>query len=158
MVARAHRRYGLVAPNTDVTAAWTLLAEGAYSLDLWGMDSGGVSHIPGTNYNNYAWQQEGARPCTAQHCDANYSHPVQPTPMMCTIWKAWGSFIAAGPRMAGAGEPWNYDLVNVGTDHATWAYLALWDGSAPPCSRAGAVCVTALPDRSATAPVALHRQ
>ena len=115
MVARAHRRYGLAAPDADVTAAWTQLAEGAYTLDLWGMDSGGVTHIPGTNYNNFAWEQAGTKPRVTQHCTANYSRPVQPAPMMCTIWKAWGSLIAAGPRMDGAGEPWNYDLVNVGT-------------------------------------------
>jgi hypothetical protein len=50
LVARAHRRYNLdqeAADDPDVAAAWTLLAGSAYTLDLWGMDSGGVTHIPG---------------------------------------------------------------------------------------------------------------
>ena len=34
VVLRAHRRYGLSAPNADVTLAWTLLANSTYTMDL----------------------------------------------------------------------------------------------------------------------------
>lgn len=55
LIERAHRRYGLATTDPKVAEAWGALAESAYKLDLWGMDSGGTTHIPGTNYNNYAW-------------------------------------------------------------------------------------------------------
>jgi len=35
---------------------------------------------------------------------------------MCTVWRAWGSLIKAGPKMGAAGEPWTYDLVNTGRE------------------------------------------
>lgn len=58
LIERAHRRYGLATTDPKVAEAWGALAESAYKLDLWGMDSGGTTHIPGTNYNNYAWVRE----------------------------------------------------------------------------------------------------
>jgi hypothetical protein len=59
-------RYQLTAPNNDVTAAWTALAGSAYTLDLWGQDTGGVGHMPGTNYNNFAWENvDIPTPCSS---------------------------------------------------------------------------------------------
>jgi alpha-N-acetylglucosaminidase len=117
LVERAHRRYalpgGVVDP--DVTTAWSLLAASAYTLDLWGMDSGGVTHLPGDNYNDWAWEPVG-KPCTRQHCSADYTLPYQPTAIMCSVWTAWGAFLRAGPRMDASLEPWTYDLVNIGRE------------------------------------------
>eukprot|EP01047_Picozoa_sp_COSAG01_P003264 COSAG01_NODE_95_length_26957_cov_48.328617_11_plen_115_part_00 len=80
------------------------------------MDSGGVTHIPGTNYNNFAWENSGAVPCTRQHCPADYTRPIQPTANMCAIYNAWTHFLSAAPRMVASLEPWNYDLVNTGRE------------------------------------------
>ena len=49
MVKRAHRRYNLGGTDKDVAAAWSSLTDSVYTLDLWGMDSGGVTHIPGAD-------------------------------------------------------------------------------------------------------------
>jgi len=54
LIERAHRRYALSSTDADVAEAWSQLADSAYTLDLWGMDSGGTTHIPGTNYDNFA--------------------------------------------------------------------------------------------------------
>ena len=119
LISRAHRRYNLdpeAGADPDIAAGWGLLAKSAYTLDLWGMDSGGVTHIPGTNYNNFAWENVGAMPCTRQHCPADYTQPIQPTPNMCAIYDAWTHFLAAAPRMNSSLEPWNYDLVNTGRE------------------------------------------
>ena len=87
-----------------------------YTLDQWGQDTGGVGHLPGTNYNNYAWQQKG-KPCSSQHCgNVDYTQPFEPTALMCTIWDAWGHFIAAASRMDSELEPWTYDLINCGRE------------------------------------------
>ena len=116
LIERAHRRYGLTETNAEVSIAWALLTESAYQLDLWGMDSGGTTHIPGTNYNNFAWENVGATPCTSQHCPADYTKPIQPTANMCKIYRGWEALIAAGPQMDAKLEPWNYDLVNTGRE------------------------------------------
>jgi hypothetical protein len=100
---------------------------------LRGMDSGGTTHIPGTNYNNFAWENADAQPCVRQHCPADYSEPIRPTENMCKIFEAWEAMIAAAPRItpdhvaADVGgdvtadvtdglEPWRYDLVNTGRE------------------------------------------
>jgi hypothetical protein len=97
------------------------------------MDSGGTTHIPGTNYNNFAWENADAQPCVRQHCPADYSEPIRPTENMCKIFEAWEAMIAAAPRItpdhvaADVGgdvtadvtdglEPWRYDLVNTGRE------------------------------------------
>ena len=97
------------------------------------MDSGGTTHIPGTNYNNFAWENADAQPCVRQHCPADYSEPIRPTGNMCKIFEAWEAMIAAAPRItpdhvaADVGgdvtadvtdglEPWRYDLVNTGRE------------------------------------------
>lgn len=143
LVERAHRRYGLATDaahaDPDVTKAWGLLAESAYKLDLWGMDSGGTTHIPGTNYNNYAWENIAAEPCVRQHCAADYTKPIRPTLNMCMIFSAWEAMLAASARIvahgnvvsnvnatygtesfakstAGSTEPFVYDLVNTGRE------------------------------------------
>jgi hypothetical protein len=126
LIERAHRRYGL-ATDADhsepkVSEAWGLLAESAYKLDLWGMDSGGTTHIPGTNYNNFAWENTAAQPCVRQHCPADYTQPIRPTANMCMIFSAWEALIDAGAAnvMESSSvlspEPFVYDLVNTGRE------------------------------------------
>jgi hypothetical protein len=133
LIDRAHRRYGLATgsdhADPKVSEAWYLLAESAYKLDLWGMDSGGTTHIPGTNYNNFAWENTASEPCVRQHCPADYTQPIRPTRNMCMIFSAWEALIDAGTRIIGTGhatnamestsvlnEPFVYDLVNTGRE------------------------------------------
>ena len=47
LVARAHRRYGLTAEDSDVTKAWTLLQGSMYSQDVSVADFTGVKNLPG---------------------------------------------------------------------------------------------------------------
>ena len=120
LIQRAHRRYQIgstAAPEPHVAAAWALLARSSYTLDLWGMRSGGVVHLPGDNYNDWAWEAggSGSAPCTKQHCHADYTRAYRPTAIMCDVWAAWGEFIAWEDQPADH-EPWRYDLVNVGRE------------------------------------------
>ena len=93
------------------------------------MDSGGTTHIPGTNYNNFAWENTASEPCVRQHCPADYTQPIRPTRNMCMIFSAWEALIDAGTRIIGTGhatnamestsvlnEPFVYDLVNTGRE------------------------------------------
>ena len=80
-----------------------------------------VTHLPGSNYNNYAWQHDSAM-------------PPAPSDAMCDVFGAWRALLAAAERavaVAGAldgdgdalGEPFRYDLVNTGRE--VLAQLAL---------------------------------
>ena len=126
LIERAHRRYGL-ASSTDgstddanVTKAWGLIAKSAYTFDLWGMDSGGVTHLPAAG-DSYAWENADTAkthgPCVKQSCNANFSKPIVATRFMCMIWSAFSALVDAAPRvMARAGEPYIYDLINTGRE------------------------------------------
>ena len=103
VLARAHRRYGLAAPNDDIAAAWRLLTTSAYAQDLSVQSSTGIAHLPGTQ----AWSFGPDR--------------RTPTPTMCAIHAAWAPLRHAAPavRAANGGElpeTFRYDLVNLGRE------------------------------------------
>ena len=130
LIERAHRRYALAAHDVDVADAWARLELSSYVLDQWGQDTGGVGHLPGTNYNNYAWQRDSAMPPT-------------PTGAMCDVFGAWSSLLRAAERggeLDVTAEPFKYDLVNTGREVLSQLALplslafneSLGSGGAPP--------------------------
>ena len=101
-VERGHRRYGLSSENIDVAAAWRLLAESAYSIDLGVQDRSGLTHLPGSS--DGCWFEDDR---------------FTPKPALCKIYHAWGYLIhAAELSMSSAfqTEPFTYDLVNTGRE------------------------------------------
>jgi alpha-N-acetylglucosaminidase len=98
-VMRAHRQYGLVSPNADVTAAWILLSNSAYTEDISVQDQTGVPHLPGSDTTHFIDRRT-------------------PTPKLCMEYKAWGKLISVA--LSGAVpvtlEPFRYDLVNLGRE------------------------------------------
>ncbi len=100
-VMRAHRRYGFTAfdaPDPDVTAAWTLLANATYTLDISVQDSTGVARIPGT------------------HSQFDPSGAV-PNDILCQTFQAWSHMLNVANKIPDATiEPFRYDLVNLGRE------------------------------------------
>ena len=83
VVVRSHRRYGLDAPNADVTAAWSLLVDSAYAQDLSVQDGTAVGKLQGTS----------------QFAKDN----ATPSAVLCKIYAAWGHLLAsAGATTAAA--------------------------------------------------------
>ena len=98
-VERAHRRYGLTAPNADVTTAWTLLVNSSYSQDLSVQDGTGVPHLPGSDSGIF-FEDDLATP----------------KPVLCETFAAWRALIAAAAAVDTTREPFRYDLVNTGRE------------------------------------------
>ena len=99
VVLRSHRRYGLAAPNPDVTSAWALLVNSSYSQDLSVQDDTGVPHLPGGDAATF-WQAD------------RYT----PRPGLCQTYTAWKALRAAAAAVDTSLEPFRYDLVNLGRE------------------------------------------
>lgn len=101
-IDRARRRYGLgalpgVAPGVD--AAWAALVGSTYAQDLSVQDGTGVAHLPGSD--------------TSQFLPDRYT----PTPRLCATFRAWEALLGAAAAVGdAAGEPFRYDLVNLGRE------------------------------------------
>lgn len=99
IIKRAHRRYGFVAEDPDVTRAWSLLAATVYSQDLGYRDSTAVGHLGSTD----VWSWDSDRQA--------------PTESLCKVHSAWGSLIDAGAEVTKPmTEPFRYDLVDTGRE------------------------------------------
>lgn len=94
---RSQRRYNLAAPLPEVTEAWSLLVQSAYSQDLSVQDGTGVPHFGSAE--SWAFSPD-------RHT---------PTATMCQIYNAWSKLIEASGSIAAA-EPFRYDLVNTGRE------------------------------------------
>lgn len=97
MVLRAHRRYALVSPSADVTAAWTALVNATYAQDLSVQDGTGIPHLPGGS---------------SQFAPDRFT----PSPVLCTTFRAWEALTRAAPSVDVSIEPFRYDLVNLGRE------------------------------------------
>ena len=86
--------------NANITAAWTALAAGPYTLDGSLSDGTGVALLPASDTSH--WSADRATPA----------------PALCATWTAWGALVAAAPALGAAAgsEPFVYDLVNTGRE------------------------------------------
>ena len=114
LVRRAHRRYGLPAPNWEVGSAWTNIRHSGYANDGAVHDPTAVGTLsPG---NSEPWTGFGRD---------NRS----PTAGMCMEWQAWRALLAAAPAVASANvatpasqkvgqypKTFTYDLVDIGRE------------------------------------------
>lgn len=103
LVARAHRRYGLTQTDANVVAAWAALSASSYTIDLAVSDQTGVGLL---------------EPYADPHFWVNRTHP---TTLLCAVYDAWGSLLAAGQASTSSGldvrgEPFVYDLTDTGRE------------------------------------------
>ena len=118
LVDRAHRRYGLSAPNPAVGSAWADIGSSGYAHD--GAGRGGV-HDP-TAVGTLS-------PSTSEPWTGFDADNRSPTAGMCMEWRAWHSLLAAAPAVASANvatpalqkvgpypKTFSYDLVDIGRE------------------------------------------
>ena len=114
LVRRAHRRYGLPAPNLAVGSAWADIGASGYAHDGAVHDPTAVGTLSPGN----------SEPWTGFAADNR-----SPTAGMCLEWRAWRSLLAAAPAVdaANAATPasqkfgpypktFSYDLVDIGRE------------------------------------------
>jgi len=104
LVRRAHRRYGLVGGETDadVTSAWAGLGASGYANEGPVHDGTGVGQVPAKGFPDWTGFDAGGR---------------TPKPALCSEWRAWGSLLAAAPRVPlPLPKTYTYDLVDVGRE------------------------------------------
>ena len=114
LVRRAHRRYGLSAPNREVGAAWADIGGSGYAHDGAVHDPTAVGTLSPSN----------SEPWTGFAAD-NHS----PIAGMCMEWLAWNALLAAAPAVASANaatpasqmfgqypKTFSYDLVDIGRE------------------------------------------
>ena len=103
LVKRAHRRYGLDSGDhdPDVSAAWTNLGNAGYANDGPVHDPTGVGLMPAKQFPDWmGWDETG-----------------RPKPVACLTWRAWGSLLAAAPRVPHPlPETYTYDLIDAGRE------------------------------------------
>lgn len=99
-VRRAHRRYGLDVQVPSVASAWTDLHMSVYSNDGAVHDGTGVGLMPAHGYSAWEGFENGT-----------------PKPVVCLVWRAWGSLIDAASTVATPyPEPYTYDLIDTGRE------------------------------------------
>ena len=116
LVRRAHRRYGLPAPNWEVASAWADIGDSGYAHDGDVHDPTAVGTLSPSNWEPWT----GFGPATGKHA---------PTDGMCKEWRAWRSLLAAAPAVASANvampasqkfgkypKTYSYDLVDIGRE------------------------------------------
>ena len=99
VVDRSHRRYGLDAPNNDVTQAWSLLVDSAYAQDLSVQDGTAVGKLGGSS----------------QFAKDN----ATPSAVLCKIYAAWGHLLAA----AGATTSVGFQVKATAAELVTFRYV-----------------------------------
>jgi len=104
LLTRAHRRYGLVEVDANVSRAWESLSASSYSVDLGVSDETGVGLLS-PSPDPIFWNDRTS----------------QPTPLTCKLWDAWGALLDAGLAAPSSGldvrgEPFIYDLTDVGRE------------------------------------------
>jgi len=108
LVARSHRRYGLVAPNAAVAGAWRLLVASAYA-HLPAVESEGEA---ATQDNTAVGHLVGDRTTVSRfHADNR-----TPNATLCQIFRAWEQLIAAGDAVDPNLVTFRYDLVDLGRE------------------------------------------
>ena len=107
LITRAYRRYGLAAAgagavDTDVAEAWADIARSGYNNNALVSDSTLVGTVFASNWVVQNWM--------------GFEMPDQttPKPALCREWKAWGSLLAAAPRVpTPLPATFTYDLVDI---------------------------------------------
>ena len=105
LIARAHRRYGLVAAvDPDVASAWAGIAASGYNNNALVSDSTLVGQLFASDWVEQSWM-------------GFESDRTTPKPALCHEWKAWGSLLAAAPRVPSPlPATFSYDLVDLGRE------------------------------------------
>jgi alpha-N-acetylglucosaminidase len=101
LVARSHRRYGLLEMNPTIAEAWTLLADSVYTQPVSDLDPSGVKYFP-------AWQSQFE------------DNRRTATPLLCKTFAAWEKFVnvatSSGSSDLVALRTFRYDLVDLGRE------------------------------------------
>ena len=112
MVERAHRRYGLVAPNAAVENAWRLLVDSAYAELPWDESNGEDAVQDLTAVGHVA----SDRTTVSRFLKDNRT----PNVTLCKIFLAWEQLVAAGDENENELDThlvtFRYDLVNLGRE------------------------------------------